>query len=545
MARAAYHCCAAGPPDSGSPNLNYAHVYVDQVSVDGGTLNLSNDDQPDYIDNVTVRNSSGAGIQLGGGNWGNDYFLGPNVVLEQNQYPLALGDGDLLPGSHVPPTGNVHNYIVAPVNWDRRGPFTWSDAGIPYVIAGAGLAQGDGGWRLLPGVTVQFEPGAGIVGDMQARGLPGKPVTLERFDPTQAWDSLRKPGRLEHVVVDGSQYGLIYSGTGPASYIDGAVLSHNARAVVGAAIVRDTQFLNNGVGTNVGFPTDLNGQTNPNSFVGNGTGVETASDARYNWWGDPKGPTSPDNPRGRGDSAAAGVPIKPFLTAAPDYSNSAPIATLHAPFFLVEPGQKIMLTWDAQDDGSIVSQRVLFSPAGGSPGDYTVVADNLSATQRAFEWTVPATGFQVTNMRASIRIEAVDNSGKVGWDAADLMIPSGEATGTITITSDLRGPFQSGDQIDLCWTATGLSLAATSFDAFLFLDGDQRIVPLGGLAAPGCLSLGLTMPFASTDVARVGIRLYGTSNNVQWVFSNYFTVRPDPRVGDAPPRSPCSAPPGA
>ncbi|HEX6287910.1 MAG TPA: hypothetical protein VFZ66_01910 [Herpetosiphonaceae bacterium] len=116
-----------------------------------------------------------------------------------------------------------------------------------------------------------------------------------------------------------------------------------------------------------------------------------------------------------------------------------------------------------------------------------------------------------------------------------MVIPSGEATGTLTITSDLRGPFRTGDQVPICWTASGLSLAADSFEAYLFMDGNQRSVSLGGMGTAGCLPLPLTMPFVSTDSARVGIKIYGTYNRVKWFFSEPFTIRPDARIPDAAP----------
>ncbi|HEY0607336.1 MAG TPA: choice-of-anchor J domain-containing protein, partial [Herpetosiphonaceae bacterium] len=520
---------------NGSPIFLYSYLYLNNVTVDGGTLSISNDYQPGYLNNVTIRNSPQAGISLGGGNWGNDYFIGPSVVLQNNLYPVAVGDGGILPGSTVPATGNVNNYIAGPGDGDHRGPVTWSNVGIPYVITGFPDIDFGEDWNVLPGTTIKFGPSAGAAGGFVARGEPGAPVKFERLNSTQPWSDLREPRRLEHVIVDGSQYGLVFSSLGAPRYVDSAILRNNARAAVGSVVIRGTQFLNNTVGANVGATSDLNGLTNPNSFVGNGTGVQSASDARYNWWGNASGPTSPDNARGTGDSAASGVPIKPFLTTAPDYSNSAPIVHLRTPSFLAEPGQKIMLNWDAQDNGAIASQKILFSPDSGGTQTYTVVADNLPATQRAFEWTVPNIGFQNSNPTATIRVVAVDSTGREGWDAAEVVIPSGEATGNLTITSDLRGPFRAGDNVPICWTASGLGLYADSFEAFLFLDGNQRTVPLGGLATPGCLSLPLTMPFVSTDSARVGVKIYGTYNRVKWFFSEPFTIRPDSRIPDAAP----------
>ena len=520
-----------------SPIFLYAYLLLKNVSVDGGTLSVSKDYQPGYIDQVTVRNSPNAGISLGGGNWGNDYFIGSNVVLQNNKYPVAVGDGGLLPGSNVPATGNLNNYIPGPGDGDHRGPITWANVGIPYVITGRPTLGGS--WKLLPGTTIKLGPSAGIYDDleaMEARGREGLPVRFERLDPLQAWDRIETPGRLEHAIVDGSELGVVYGSLNPARYVDSSVFRNNGRAVIGQAIIRSSQFIANGTGAYVGTATDLDGATNPNSFTGNQLAVSNASDATDNWWGSADGPRVDDNPRGTGDPINSGIPYKPFRATAPDYSDSPPFVQLREPAFLAEPGQKIMLNWDAQDDGTIASQRIVFAPAGRNPQDYTVIADQLPAAQRAFEWTVPSIGFSVNNMPASIRIIAIDDQGQEGWDDAEFQIPSGEATGTLTLTSNLAGPYKPGDHVPICWTASDIGPYADMIEAYLFLDGDRRIMPLGGVhSGLNCLALDLEMPFVSTDSARVGIKLYGTANRVKWFFSNNFTIRPDPRVGDLPP----------
>lgn len=514
--------------------LERGYLYIDNITVDGGSLDFGLDYQPVYIDNVSVANSTGAGLELGGSQAGNNYFLGTNVVLQNNQYPVQLGSGGLLPGSTLPATGNLNNMILVSSASDQRGPATWPDLGLPYLVAGSPSFFGK--WQLLPGVTVKLGPLAIFDfedGVLVARGRPGNPVTFERLDPTQAWNYIMVPDRLEHVIVDGSELGLIYPSQGqPARFIDSAILRNNGRAVVGGVVIRSTQFIDNTTGAVVGFTKDLNGQTNPNSFTGNTLAVETAQDATYNWWGSPSGPTTPDNPRGTGDPIASGVPFKPFRTSPPDFSDAPPQVFLNEPYFLAEAGNKIMLSWSVQENIGVTSQRILFTTQAGT----VVVADNLPGSQRAFEWTVPDIGFQVSGILPVLRVVAVDTAGQEGWDEAEILIPSNDMSGTLTLTSDLTGPFTAGDEVSICWTASGLDFSASGIDGFLFLDGGRRTISLGGVhTGLNCLPLPLRMPFVSTDSARVGLRLTGSLNRVKWFFSDYFTIRPDSRVGDAAP----------
>ena len=68
----------------------------------------------------------------------------------------------------------------------------------------------------------------------------------------------------------------------------------------------------------------LDGDRNPNAFVGNGIGVNdlgptAVENARLNWWGSPTGPTHPGNPSGTGDAASATVEVLPYLASPPDF----------------------------------------------------------------------------------------------------------------------------------------------------------------------------------------------------------------------------------
>lgn len=74
-----------------------------------------------------------------------------------------------------------------------------------------------------------------------------------------------------------------------------------------------------------------------------------------------------------------------------------------------------MLNWESQDASGLASHKILFSPDSGGEQTYTVIADSLPAWQRSFEWTVPNIGFQGTNPTATIRVVAVDSTGREGW----------------------------------------------------------------------------------------------------------------------------------
>jgi hypothetical protein len=66
---------------------------------------------------------------------------------------------------------------------------------------------------------------------------------------------------------------------------------------------------------------------------------------------------------------------------------------------------------------------------------------------------------------------------------------------------------------------------------------DDR-VGLGPSGHPGtgeCTFSPIRIPHASTDRARIALRAEGNFNRDEWYFTDYFTIRPDPRFGDAPP----------
>ena len=81
----------------------FADVTATNTVTNGNfSLNRQESVQPLYIDGVHASNNTTAGLVLSGGN----YFVGPNTVLQNNPFPVAL-EGGLLPGSAIPLTGNT------------------------------------------------------------------------------------------------------------------------------------------------------------------------------------------------------------------------------------------------------------------------------------------------------------------------------------------------------------------------------------------------------------------------------------------------------
>lgn len=515
-----------------------AYLYADNLSIDGapfGGLYLHSYVQPLYLDNLSVTNSAGAGLDLVAGN----FLLGGNVTLQGNQYPVQIGGAGILPGSVLPTTGNVNNYIkVADAFEAAVGGMAWADAGIPYVLQDTYTG---GRMRILPGATVRLGANAtfwGEPGFVDARGLPGSPVVFERFDPSQSWQGLQYFHRFENCVIDGGQIGARFHSSSVVGFIDDSIIRNCDFGTQNDVIVRKTRFLNNTTGSwSDNWPGALDGDTGANSFDGNTLAADSAGhliDARSNWWGDPSGPNSPDNPGGTGETVlGAGVTTVPFLTAEPDFADHPPVVNLNPNSFLLEPGAKVIVSWDSQDDNGVISHRIEFD----HPLDGVSTVAELPGSQKAYEWTVPDIGFAVNNKSPVLRVTAIDAASQEGWDEQAFLIPTGDVQGTLTITSDLSGPFLAGSEIgQLCWTAQDTNPLGYSVAAALYLDGDRSGIGLGGVTSYlSCLSGQVQVPFASTDTARIALVIQESLNNVKYFFSDYFTVRPDARIGDAPP----------
>lgn len=527
--------------DSTYVEVGGCNQVLDNLTIDNapqGGLNLHTFQQPVWLDNLTITNSAGAGLDLAALN----ALVGPNVVLTGNQYPADIGGAGFLPGSNLPSAGNLDNYVnVQNKSVGLIGGNPWADVSIPYVIADtytAGLLD------ILPGAHIQLGPLAtiwGVNAPVHARGTVAEPILFERFDPTQPWQGLQKFHRFESCIIDGGQIGARFNSTSFPGFIDDCIIRNCDFGTQNDVRVRKTRFVNNDVaswGDNI--PDALDGAAGANSFVGNAVAIDPQGriiEAQNNWWNSPTGPTAANNPGGTGEVIlGSGAQVTPFLTSAPDFDDHPPRVYLQRHSGLMEPNSKVLLHWSSQDDVGVVAHRIEFEHPLEA-GAITVLASGLPGTQRSYEWTVPDLGFIVNGTLPRIRVVATDTAGQEGWDASDHLIPSNEVGGTLVITSNLAGPFTAGSNQapQVCWDASGLTGPVGQFTASLLLEADKTRVPLGG-SFQSCLpGSGLGLPFVSTDTARLQIAVQGTTNRVKYFFSEPFAIRPDARLGDAPP----------
>lgn len=517
-----------------------------------------------YIDGV---NASGildnAGLTVSGGN----YLLGPNMLLQNNLFPVEV-EGGLMPGSKVPTTGNTNNAIDVN-SGGFPGVGRWTNFGIPYRLTTLSGDLPGGQLTIDPGVTVEANPGTWLLFRSTRRliadGLPNAPITFKSTVPGQTWEGLTfatnatEGPRLEYCRVSDARFGT--NSTDNLLYVQNCVFQNNqvgANAnTYGWTIFGKTRFISNATGAQF---TDqgtmlLNNPTNPNSFEGNTAGIDafeigSSSDARNVWWNSPTGPRAPQNPNGTGDPivgvGADGVLFKPFLTAPPNHANTPPVVRMvepglnwagHSPphDYLVDPGTKYVIRWDVKDSDAVVKQRILFSPDGHYPDRFIVVADNLPGTQRSFEWTVPNPGFAVTNQPQFLRVVAYDAAGQEGWDQTPLLVPSGRITGEFTITTNLSGKtFYAGDAIPhVDWTGSVSDFPV--IEPFVIFESDGA--SLTGVHVNGHGEfVAQRFPAISTDRARLAVRVHNNGNDVKWFFApGYFSVRHDPRLGLVPP----------
>ncbi|MEX2219189.1 MAG: choice-of-anchor J domain-containing protein [Phycisphaerales bacterium] len=528
------------------------------VSVSGKPLVISREEaqQPLLVSGVTATgvtvptsNIAGpAGVVLGGGN----YLLGTNS-LQGNTYPLEV-DGGLLPGSVVGATGNTQNAVLAT---GTGGLSRWANVGIPYHISGA---IGDGARCTIdPGVTALGLPDAWMLavstGWFNLEGLPSAPITLagvnggswQGFSHQHSSESLK----LEHCTIRNAVFGA-HVADAPALYLESCILQNNSTGAnansYGNLHIAKTRFLNNQTGASVTDTSGLNllHFTNPNSFEGNTAAIDafefgSQSQANLVWWGAASGPQHPQNPGGTGDPivgpGAGGVSIFPFLTSRPDYTDHPPVVRMQdpgrdwwrfvTPDFYFEPGQKYIVSWTATDDGSIASQRILLNPDGGYPTGFQVLADNIPATARSWEITIPGVPFAAGSGQQFLRIEATDNGGQVGWDHTACMITTERITGNVTITSPApTQTLRAGVDPSPAPTYSG-SVNFGTAEKQIYLESD-------GQYAAGELGL---LPFVSTDTARYVVYFYNNANDQKYVIgSDYFTIRPDPRLGLVAPQ---------
>src|SRR5215471_1071951 len=513
-------------------SVSPGYLFVDNVTSDHSTqfgLDFGSDSDL-FIDNVSVTNASYEGLKLSGDTRnGTNVLLGPNVTLQGNNFPVKLTIAGLYADSNMPTTGNVNNAIHVAEFAGVGGH--WPKFGIPYYNDGAPLTV-SALLRIDPGVTINMAPFSymndiGFADGMRAYGTPTAPILFQRADQAQSWYDLHSDrdegGRMRHVIVDGSSDGV----NGGAWRLENCIFRNNGIGTSGNAIVSGSQYLNNGTGNSVAG--NLSSPTNPNSFVSNSVGVNSADNAANIWWGSPTGPTTSRNPGGRGDSLLSQLtPFTPFLTAAPSYADTPPEVQLLRPSFQMDPGSKVTLRWTSTDDLGIVSHTILFSPVGNVSSSFQTVA-TLPATQQTYEWTVPAIGFQVAGQNAFIKVVATDTTGKQGFDEWEILIPINDIPGTVQFTMTAGQTFEPGQEMSSVYTTSGINRYLTRVEYYIEdVRGETRKVFGRGANMEG-------LPFYSTDTARYVVSYGDTTNHRKYWYSPLFKIRPNSILGDAAP----------
>jgi hypothetical protein len=362
---------------------------------------------------------------------------------------------------------------------------------------------------------------------MRAYGTAAEPIIFQRANPAESWYDLHadrtEGGRMRFVIVDGSTDGV----NGGQWRLENCIFRNNGIGTNGNAIVSGSQYLNNGTGHYTSG--NLSNPTNPNSVVGNTVGVNSADNASNIWWGSPTGPKTSQNPGGTGDSLLSQTtPFTPFLTSAPSYADTPPFVNLLRPAFQMDPGSKVTLRWDATDDHGIVSQTILFSPVGNEATSFQTVA-TLNGTDRTYEWTVPAIGFQVAGSNAYIKVVATDTTGKQSFDEWEIVIPTNAVRGKVSFSMVAGQTFEPGQMLGSVYNVTNLDPYMTRVEFYLEdVRGEIRKLTGRGANMEG-------LPFYSTDTARYVVSYGDTSNNRTYWYGPLFKIRPNSRLGDAAP----------
>jgi len=121
-----------------------------------------------------------------------------------------------------------------------------------------------------------------------------------------------------------------------------------------------------------------------------------------------------------------------------------------------------------------------------------------------------------------VRVIAIDSAGQQGWDQTPIIVPTGNVSGNIRITSDYAGKVFVGNHPAPTEIWTGSS-SGGSTEGYIFLESDGGLFPTLGT---------LPLPIVSTDTARQVVLSHNNSNDLVWFFSpGYFSIRPDPALG--------------
>ncbi|MBC7771166.1 MAG: choice-of-anchor J domain-containing protein, partial [Pyrinomonadaceae bacterium] len=574
-----------GGPIGGEAMFVVGSSILDNVTVNEAYIDLTHDhSQHRYVGNVQQNgNPQGAGIRLAGGA---SYLIDSNVALSGNRWPVEFGSrsAGILPGSVLPASGNELNEIPTGLDdapFDER--VVWADAGVPYIVTQNGALRGQ--ITILPGVTVKLLPDAVFFFDTDSNGLsmpvflgePERPIRFMPYVEDTRWYSLVIGNtatfgtRWDWCVFEGGRFG-VGSSEMPLA-LDNCVFRDNIRALYTEtmATLRKCTFENNVFSYSgerfaplhdvKGF-LDANHPSNPNTFINNNGNPlpdffgsflpsggliasarhnsleDTDSDVRNNWWGTPTGPREARNPGGTGDAVYfgrdAGGFLLPFLKEPPT-TNPPPVVRFITEPDTVVPGEKVHVQWTARDDGSITTQRVYHSMDSNVDSQMQLLAE-IPAGARSFEWIVPTIGTPGNGADQFFRVIATDDLGQEGIADIPLKITNpADFTGTMTQSPGFPGLVRPGNSQAVCAAVSG---QVGSMYASIELDNDDSGESLGGVFASGgqaCTVLPAQIPDISTDRARIRFDATASLNQVRSYYGPYFSIRPDPILGNAAP----------
>lgn len=530
-------------------------LHLDNIEIDGQQLRIIGETlaHPVLLENISVtNNTSGPGIKM----YGPNFMIGDQVTLQNNLYPVEidLNGAGVMWGSKLPTKGNINNSVLAEslVLGPQR---EWGNTGIPYVVAGD-FPQNYGGSLLVePGTNIKFGPGAGAFliqsAELVLKGTAEEPIVLESLSESDRWFGLKWVDDFDatarHTVFDGGEI-TVQSDGGVLDLIDCTVQnSLEGTASVTGGIVRlfDSKIINNEIGmvTTSSGRVEADGEFQPSVFAGNTVAIDYRNQngvtpyLRFNWWGASSGPYAELWPQGEGDLVLGVHPaaFNPFLTEAPAQNDENPVIEMMPTYFTAQVGDKIILRWESSDDDEIVAHRVEFANHD-FPSWFSEVA-TLPGDANTYEFIAPLV--EPTNLYptpSAIRIVAVDSAGQESSDKSLIRIPYQEDWAVTEETFDPIADAHPHDRVDVCWSPGG----GTS--VYLLMDGIALSDSQGG-SNTGCLSIGATMPYSSTDTARMlTVSTYGAGGRIHYSFSDYFSIRPDTRFGDAPPLVTMSSP---
>ncbi len=530
-------------------------MVLENVTSQGTPLEFWREYQKTFVDGVSVTGAPGPGLILNGGS---DFLIDSSVVLSGNEYPVQTKGSGLVPGSVIPLSGNTNNAVLGfeGNTVHSNAVVTMPDIGLPYhFLEGPEFADVV---DVHPGVTVKLGPAGrfALRGNMfrrsvDVRGEPSAPIVFERLNASQPWLSLNGIGvnsLFEHVVVDGAAVGVASAQS--SIWLSEATIRNSDVGLrpsgLGQIHARGVQFRDNvtGAETDTSIVSsgglDLDGTERPNIFEGNVLAFDktnttsTVTFAENNWWGATSGPfQASGNPTGQGDPVDTNIDFTPWLTSEPDLSNTPPVVRVDDPFFLVDPGETLIVQWTSSDDDGVVAHDILLDTSGGGPLAFAPVVSDLPGDMTSFAFVMPDPGFNVFARPALLRVVATDSLGQTSFDEITLHVSSADYSGTFAFDNDLSGVFEHLDQFPVCWSAFGTS---GSLRAYLFLDGDERrkLGPAGNTGS-ACSFSNLIMPAVSTDTARIGVHSDGNGNDQEWFFSDEFTIRNSPLLGDEAP----------